>query len=101
MSRFLLTFEVITPESAEHGEAAQAGVLEESATLRDAFEEMRFAEAGIEASDYPATAPRWITARRTREDFETGEVGNVTLHFPESTTPASRRRVLRLLESSL
>ena len=101
MSRFLLTFEVITPESAEHGEAAQAGVLEENATLRDAFEEMRFAEGGIEASDHPATAPSWLKAYRTHEDFETGETGNMTLYFPESTTPSSRRRIMRLLESSL
>ena len=120
MRAFLVTFQRFTPESLEHGEAEESDVLYESASLREAVEELRYASAGIHASEEPAVSPawgspsrpapiaartgratptwRWITGACTRDDPRTGEFWDLTLHFPDHITPASRRRVLRLLK---
>ena len=98
MRAFLVTFQRFTPESLEHGEAEESGVLYESASLREAVEELSYAAGGIHASEHPAVCPAWIMGAYTHDDPQTGEFGNLSLHFPAHITPASRRRVLRLLQ---
>jgi hypothetical protein len=100
MTTFLLTFETITPESAEQGDVAEHGVLYEAITLREALEQLEGAET-IEANEYPLQCPRWVTGYGTHEDYLSGEVGNISLHFPEHLTPSTRRRIVRLLEAQL
>ena len=100
MTTFLLTFETITPESAAMGDAAERGVLYEGITLREALEQLEGAET-IEANEYPVQCPRWVTGYGTHEDYLSGEVGNISLHFPEHLTPSTRRRIVRLLEAQL
>lgn len=98
MRAFLVTFQRFTPESLEHGEAEESGVLYESVSLREAVEELSYASEGIHASEYPAVSPAYITGACTRDDPRTGEFYDLSLHFPAHITPASRRRVLRLLQ---
>lgn len=98
MTTFLLTFERITPESAALGDVAESGVLYEGISLREAIDEMDGAET-IEANEYPLHSPRWVTAYGTHEDYLSGEVGNISLHFPEHLTPSTRRRIVRLIEA--
>ena len=100
MTTFLLTFETITPESAALGDVAESGVLYEGISLREAINEMDGAET-IEANEYPVQSPRWVTGYGTHEDYLSGEVGNISLHFPEHLTPSTRRRIVRLLEAQL
>ena len=100
MSAFLLTFERITPESAAEGDVAEHGVLFESISLREAIDHMEGAEC-IEANEYPLQGARWVTAFGTHEDYLSGEVGNLSLHFPEHLTPSTRRRIVRLLGAQL
>lgn len=96
MATFMLTFEVITPSSAAHGDVEDSGVLYPSVTLREALDEMSGAER-CEANEYPVTCPRWVTAYGTHKDYASGETGNLALHFPEHLTPSTRRRIARLM----
>ena len=100
MTTFLLTFETVTPESAALGDVAEHGVLYEAITLREALEQFEGAEI-IEANEYPVQSSRWVTGYGTHEDYLSGEVGNISLHFPEHLTPSTRRRIVRLLEAQL
>ena len=97
MLKFNVTYETITPESAEHGDTADAGFLAENVSLREAIDGLGYGEAGVEANEYPVFDPRWITAYRTDEDYRTGEVENRSLHFPDTMTASSKLRVCRLL----
>ena len=96
MTAFMMTYEVITPSSAAHGDVEDAGILYPSITLREALDELSAAEH-VEANEWPVTCPRWVTGYRTHEDHQSGEVGNLSLHFPEHLTPSTRRRIARLL----
>lgn len=96
MAVFMLTFETITPESAEHGEAADSGVLYEAMSLREAVETMASADY-IEANEWPVQCPHWVTGYTTHENYRTGERQNLTLCFPKHLTASTRRRIVRLL----
>ena len=97
MDRFSVTFETITPESAEFGETASAGYLAENVSLGEAIDIMGTGQNGIEADSWPVYYPRWFTAYTTNEDYHTGETENRSLHIPDGVTAASRRRIARLL----
>lgn len=94
---FNVTFETVTPESAENGGTETAGFIVEGAPLREAIDAVGMGEGGVEASEYPVTDPRWITVYKTSEDYGTGEIENRSLHFPDRMTPSSKLRVCRLL----
>jgi hypothetical protein len=93
--RFSVTFEVVTPESAENGEADSSGYAIEGASLREALDALGCGEGGVEANEYPIEDPRWITAHDVER--ATGETENRSLHFPDSVTPSTKIRICRLL----
>jgi hypothetical protein len=95
--RFNVTFETITPESAEHGDTATAGFIAEGVTLREAIEAVGWGNGGCVADECPVTDPRSLTMYRVCEDYATAEIENRSLHFPESVTAASRVRIARML----
>jgi hypothetical protein len=96
-----ITYERITYESAEHGEAEESGFLHEGLTFREAMDALRWQMAcHIEADSSPISAafpPRWFTFYEAEQDISTGDVTNYALHIPANITPASRMRVARLL----
>ena len=94
---FNVTFETITPESAEHGDTETAGFVSQGVGLREAIDDMGCPGDHIEASEFPVIDPRWITAYRVSEDYGTGETENRSMHFPDTMTAASKLRVCRLL----
>lgn len=102
---FNVTFERITAESAENGEAESIGFVAEDCDLRDAIRYVcGFPDPSwlphCEADSWPVTAPRWFTFYKTndgtREYFEKGVEENRAIHLPETATPATRRRIARL-----
>lgn len=100
--KFSVTYEIVTPESAEHGDADERGYICEDSDLRSALtdvHETRTSLVGgveyVECDSYPTTAPRWITVTNGME-FETGAHESRSLHLPASITPASARRIARL-----
>ena len=100
MVKFSVTFEVLTPQSVENGEADSYGYEIESASLREALDVLGYGEGGVEASEYPVEDPQWVTAydvTRDRAYWERGETVNRSLHFPDSVTPSSKIRICRLL----
>ena len=100
MLEFDVTFEVITAESAEHGDAESMGYEAEKVSLREAIDAMGQGEQGMEANEYPVSNPRWVTAYDTNRDrayWEQGETVNRSLHFPDTMTASSKLRVCRLL----
>ena len=94
MFKFNVTYEMVTDESAEHGEAADMGFLAESVSLREAIDSLDYGAGDLEANESPVTDPRWITAY---DNWEQGETVNRSLHFPDNMTAASKLRVCRLL----
>jgi hypothetical protein len=99
---FTVTYEIITQESAEAGEAEERGTIDTFSSLREALEYVyrtRTDEAGgitcVEA-DCSHGAPRWITVYNGME-FRTGAHENRSLHLPDGITPSSAIRIARLM----
>lgn len=93
-ARFSVTYEIVTHESAEYGDAAERGYVCEDVTLRDALAD--FWPGYVEADSWPTARPRWLTAT-SEEDFRTGEQESRSFHIPPNVTASSARRVARLL----
>lgn len=101
--RFNVTFEIFTPESAEHGDSAECGFIARNLPLREALEAVTGTRTSrvcgvecIEPSGSEIRAARWLTVFNGME-FETGARESRSLHFPDSVTGASRARIVRLL----
>ena len=97
-----VTYEIITPESAEQGDADERGYIARHVHLRDAIElvrETRTSHCGgveaIEANCSDLSNARWITIYNAMEFF-TGARESRSLHFPAALTPSSRRRIARI-----
>jgi len=98
--QFSVTFERITEESCEVGEAEEQGFEFEQCTLSEALNFLRWNGNGyIEADEWPHQCPRWFTWYGDR-DMRSGDVVNYSLHIPNSVTPSSRRRIARLIGCS-
>ena len=94
-SSFTVTYEVVTPESAEYGDAEERGFVSESCNLREAINLV--GGQVTEASEYPIISPRWLTNYEYNEDYTTGAREARSMHFPDNTTPSSRIRIAKLL----
>jgi len=104
MNNFNVTYEIVTPESAEQGDAEERGFIAENVSLREAIQlinETRTCHVGgqtaVEASATgdPASAD-WFTIYNGME-YMTGASENRSLHFPNYITGASRGRLFKLL----
>jgi hypothetical protein len=102
MVRFNVTFEIITEESAENGEAEENGFIDEGLTLREALDcvtatdSCHCEQSGIEASDSRISEARWFTVYNGA-DYLSGIYENRSLHIPDCVTASSRQRIARLL----
>ena len=103
MNGFNVTYDIVTEESAADGDFAESGFIGENMNLRDAVRalfETRTCEVGgaesIEADSFPLANARCVTVCNGME-YVTGDYESRSIHFPESMTGASRRRLARLL----
>jgi len=103
---FSVTYEIVTPESAEYGDSDESGFICENVTLRDAIAAVQSTRTSrcdgvtaIECDEAPVRSPRWVTVFNGME-YETGAVESRSLHMPPSLTAATRRRIARLLGAS-
>jgi len=97
-NQFAVTFEIVTPESAEHRDADEIGYVCENETLREAAKHI--GESAHEADSSPFSRmnpPRWLTHYKWNEDYATGAEESRTLHIPRGITPSSAMRIARLL----
>lgn len=102
---FAVTYEIVTPESASEGDADERGTITEGSCLYDAIQDVNRTRTckvdgvmAVEADVSPMRGQRvrWVTVINGTE-FETGAEESRSLHIPESVTPASSRRIARLL----
>ena len=109
MSRvtFGVTYDLVTEESAEHGEAAEQGWIETGATLRDAIRELhktRTVEVdGVTDinTEVRYRHPHWLARPCSitvvnGPEFRTGAQESRALHIPDTVTNASACRIARL-----
>ena len=114
---YRVTFETVTPESAEHGDAETRGFIDPAGDripladcladlkrpgpdplgmgLRDALELFNDNPGGLESvdpSDSDTGAARWITATYNHGG---GYSESISIHFPEQATRAQRARLCR------
>ena len=99
MLKFNVTFERITDESAEHGDAEERGFIAEDCRLRDALhlagQSLRGYVEVVEPSDSSRMA-RWFTWFCGRH-WHDGDFTNLSLHIPDSVTASSRKRIAKLI----
>jgi len=107
MTRFDVTYEIVTPESAEDGDAEERGFIGEGLTLREALEELRATRTNrvsgvecIECDSSPCVRPWWVTVFNGME-YETGAQESRSLHIPASVSDATARRIARLAGARL
>jgi hypothetical protein len=105
INRFRVTFDVATPESAEHGDVADSGFAHPGGwkypvddpgphemTLREAINACGFCGGGgFEDSG------SWFTTADPDVDYRTGEDTSYSIHPPRAITPSSYARIRRLL----
>lgn len=103
---FRVTYDIVTPESACHGDTAENGFIGPSGDRIPALigkptpgVEMTLREALALASP-DSDCGRWITESDGRLDHATGATETRAIHPPRNITPASYRRLLALLEAS-
>jgi hypothetical protein len=103
MMLFSVTYEIVTQESAEDGEAEEMGFISQGVSLRDAIDDVTRTRtnavdgvSAIECDTSHVQAARWVTIVNGME-FETGAYESRSLHMPESLTAATRVRIARLL----
>jgi hypothetical protein len=103
MPKFHVTYEIVTPESAEQGDVDERGFEIENATLREAIEVVHATRTNrvdgvnsIDASCSRIEDAEWFTITNGME-FETGAYESRSIHMPSSVTGASRRRIAKLL----
>ena len=100
--QYTVTYEIVTPESAEYGDAEERGIIDTFTSLREALEYTYRTRTnqvgGIEAiePDCSSGPPRWITVFNGME-YRTGAHENRSLHLPDNITPSSAMRIKRLM----
>lgn len=109
-AQFHVTYEIVTPESAEHGDAAERGY----AMPGDWHYELPADCYGPAAAAFKAEhaldlrsavgmmgcvedSGRWFSETDGRVDYQDGSETRYSLHCPDSITASSYRRVARLL----
>lgn len=110
MSTFNIHYAIITPESAEYGEADEVGVHDEGLNLRDAIKELfktRTNEVGgvsaIEANCDPLPVSGWLeffpfcTVYNGME-YRTGAQENRSITPSGRITASSWRRIVRIIK---
>ena len=106
--RFYVTYDVVTPESAEYGDTAEYGFASpggwrtadrpEPVTLREAIK-----TCGLYPWRYdPTIGPfedsgTWFTTIDADQDFRTGEHTTYSIHPPRDITLSSYNRICRYL----
>jgi hypothetical protein len=99
-ARFIITHEIVTPESAEYGDAEERGELDSDLSLRDALRIVTATRTrhvgGIECIHAEFHRGAHVTVDNSME-FLTGACESRTLHIPYTVTKASQRRIARLV----
>jgi hypothetical protein len=86
MLKLNITYEIVTAESAEHGEADEHGFIEQDTeyTFREVVELLRYGQPSCSpASGAPY---EWIT-HYGEQDYRSGDYENRSVHFSNENNP--------------
>lgn len=98
--RFRVTYEIVTPESAEHGDAESRGFVlpgEWCAEINDAGDVGMTLREAMRLASPQEDCGSWWCEVDGRTDYRTGAVETRSIHPPSNITAASYARVSRLL----
>lgn len=95
--RFCVTYDVITPESAEDGDSADRGFASPGGWRHDDRALMTLREALSVAGGPFEDSGSWWSTIDADTDYRTGEDTFYAIHPPQNVTRASYARVSRLL----
>jgi hypothetical protein len=105
MPGFRVTYEVVTPESAERGDVEERGFvipgewktpIEEALREKDISFDMELRDA-LRLCSPDEDCGAWFAESDGREDYRTGDIETRSLHPPRNITGASYGRLRRLL----
>lgn len=106
-ARFSVTYELVSDESAQHGDAFERGYAAEGVCLRDALAELHATRSarvdsplGVALDSHPCTRPRAVYVHNGME-WDTGVFETRALHIPDNVTASSARRIARLAGASI
>lgn len=98
--QFRVTFDIVTPESSEHGDSAESGFLEPGgwryAVGQQSSEGMSLREAVTLTGGGLTDSGRWFTGN-PEPNYADGSDETRALHPPENISQASYGRLRRLL----
>lgn len=103
--QFHITYETVTPESAEQGDAAERGyvhpnggrdTLERVENVEDYAFRLSQCQSRFNSGHFEDCG-HWLTATWSDTDFRTGAETRYSLHPPHNITPSSYRRLARAL----
>lgn len=93
------TMEIITEESAEHGEAAEQWMEYENTefTIREIVKDIK----GLEPSQSPITNPEYVWFTSYGEmDYITGDYENYSLHYSRDNKPSSLKHWIAAIKAA-
>lgn len=96
-----VTFEVVTPESAEMGDFERSGFVEPGEwhySLGDESTDGMTLREAMTVCNPQEDSGSWFSECDGRDNYQTGENERRSLHPPRNITPASYARVARLLK---
>ena len=104
--RFHVTYEIVTPESAEDGDAAERGYAMphgwqfelSTMTPADVAACALDLRSAVDMLGCVEDSGRWFSEINSRPDYATGAETRFDLHPPCNITPASYARLRRLLK---
>lgn len=101
MSLFTVTYTIVTPESAEHGDFDECDAVDTYDNLRDAIKALRQTRTchvdGVECID----AEQYTVNVVNGMEYLTGAQESRTLHRPNDVTLSSWARIARLAGTTL
>ena len=107
MYSFNVTYDIVTPESAELGDSEERGFIAEAVPLRSALRyvnETRTCHVGgretVEPDCWPHNGDFRSIYVTNSTEYLTGASETRALHIPDGVTPSTRKRILRLAESA-
>lgn len=98
MAKFHVTYEIVTPESVENGEAEEGGFVQPGGWHTEDSEGMSLREAvDLVDAGVMEDAGSWFVEVDVRVDYRTAAEERRSLHPPRNITPSSYARLRRLL----
>jgi hypothetical protein len=94
---FTVTYEIVTPDSAEHGEAEEMGYVSPGQWHDEEPQPMTLREAIQLCSPTHDCGRWWAETGEDRCDYRTGAVETRSIHPPRNITPSSYARITRML----